>query len=171
MNKIVCFVACISFFVLSISGCGFHIRSYQDVSPALKRLTVTSLSSHGSLKDLLIQTFQGMGVTIEPRANRVLQVKNEFFSSSKNTIGTAEQLNTVTLTYTATIEIQDASGKPRLPDATFTTSTSYLQNANQILGDINTTSSLQQELMRSMVQQIMGYLSSQDVKHALSLDR
>jgi outer membrane lipopolysaccharide assembly protein LptE/RlpB len=151
-----------------ITSCGFHIRDYQELSPKLKVLSIKSNKPHSSLKDILSANFQGRGNALDSKANYTLVIRSENFSTSKNTIGTAEQLNSVGLSYNVTVVLLDNTGNEVVPETAFTSSTNYLQNANQILGDISTTSSLEHELMRNMAHQIMNYLTSQDIQRALS---
>jgi LPS-assembly lipoprotein len=168
MKQAISILGWISVFLL-ITSCGFHIRDYQNISPKLRVLSIKSENPHSSLKDLLNQSLIGTGITLDSKADYTLFIKNENFLTSKNTIGTAEQLNTVGLSYNVTIAILNKAGNEIVPEATFSNNTNYLQNANQILGDIGTTTSLEQELMRNMTHQIMSYLTSQDIQHALSI--
>jgi LPS-assembly lipoprotein len=150
---------CLAFF--SLTACGFHVRNQANLPPELKTLNVTSFDTHSNIAPLLIENLKQLGVTITPNAPNTLAIVSENFSQSRSILGTAQQLNSVNLYYTVTYKLNNAQ-------TTLTTSVTYLQNANQILGDTTMIPSLQQNLLRTMVQQILSHLSADNTRHALS---
>jgi LPS-assembly lipoprotein len=155
-------------FCLLLTACGFHIRSHTDLSPQLKVLAIENTDPHSTLTPLLSQNLKELGVTIRQEAPVTLLILNENFSQSKAVLGTAQQVNTVSLSYTVTFVLKDYTQKTLISPITLTTSTSYLQNANQILGDTTMLPSFQQELIRNMTSQILSHLSARNTAHALS---
>lgn len=147
--------------VTLLSACGFHTRTVTTLPPELRTLNVTSLVPHSDIKPLLVENLKELGVNVTPTAKNTLTIVSENFGQSKAILGTAQQLNSVTLTYTVTYQLNNTQ-------TTLTTSTSYLQNASQILGDTTVIPSLQQSLLRNMAQQILSHLAASDTHHALS---
>lgn len=150
---------CLTLFALS--ACGFHVRSQASLAPELKTLNVTSMDAHSDIKPLLVANLKQLGVNITPTAANTLSIVSENFSQSKSILGTAQQLSSVNLYYTVTYKLNNTQ-------TTLTTTSSYLQNANQILGDTTMIPSLQQSLLRDMAQQILTHLASDNTRHALS---
>ena len=165
------FICTIFFYSLvsaTINSCGFHIRNYQELPSTLKVLQITASDPHSSLQALLKKNFQGMGLILTSQAPVTLDILSENFTQSKNAIGTAQQLNTVTLYYTVTYVLKNPANQPIITPVTLTVTNNYLQNASQILGDISVTSSLQQEMMRTMSQKIFFQLGAKNTRDALS---
>lgn len=160
------FISC-----LCLTACGFHIRSKADIPPQLKILYISSVDKHSNLIPILRQNFEELGVHIvqtPQRAPYTLAILNEKFYQSKIALGTAQQINTVSMYYTVTYAITRNDHKTLVSPITLTTSTSYLQNTNQILGDMTMLPSYQQTLMRTMANQILSHLSAKNTAHALS---
>jgi LPS-assembly lipoprotein len=160
------------FLILTLSACSFHVRSKQDMPPELKTLSIENPDKRSNLTPLLSENLKELGVNVVNSENGnspvILSILNENFSQSKAILGTAQQVNNISLYYTVTYALKDKNQKLIIPSQTLTTSTSYFQNANQILGDTNLIPSLQQELMRNMVNQLLSHLAARKVQHALS---
>jgi outer membrane lipopolysaccharide assembly protein LptE/RlpB len=154
-----------------LSACGFHIRSTANIPPQLKTLYISSTDKHSMLAPLLKQNFRelGMNVVNTPQdAPITLAILSEHFSQSKTILGTAQTLNSVNMCYTVTFAVSRNDYQSLPTTMTLTTSTSYLQNASQILEDNTMLPSYQQELIRNMVSQILPHLSTRNTVHALS---
>jgi LPS-assembly lipoprotein len=166
--KFICILLLIN--CLFLTACGFHLRSSADIPAQLKILYVESAVPHSNLAPLLIQNLQSLDVHVVPRAQDApvtLEILSENFSQSKAVLGTAQQINTVNLYYTVTFTLKSRDQKTYISPVTLTTTTSYLQNATQILGDTLMLPSYQQMLMRNMVDQIIFHLSAKNVHYAL----
>ncbi len=158
-------------FCIALTACGFHIRSQTDIPPQLKTLYLSSAEKHSVLAPLLKQNLRELGVNIvksSQQAPVTFAILSENFSQSKIILGTAQTLNSVNMYYTVTFAVESNDHKTLVSPITLTTSTSYLQNSSQILGDSTMLPSYQQELMRNMVRQILSHLSARNTVHALS---
>lgn len=158
-------------FCITLSACGFHIRSTADIPPQLKILYVSSADKHSVLAPLLKQNLRELGVNVvnsPQQAPLTLAILSENFSQTKNILGTAQTLNSVNMYYTVTFAIEGNDHQSLVSPITLTTSTSYLQNSSQILGDTTMLPSYQQELIRNMISQILSHLSARNTVHALS---
>ena len=154
-----------------LTACGFHIRSTADIPPQLKTLYLSSADKHSALAPLLKQNLKELGVNVvnlPQDAPVTLAILSENFSQTKTILGTAQTLNSVNMYYTVTFAVTRNDHKSLASPITLTTTTSYLQNASQILGDTTMLPSYQQELIRNMISQILSHLSARNTVHALS---
>jgi LPS-assembly lipoprotein len=158
------------FVCLMLSACGFHIRNQADMPPQLRILTIENANVHSSLTSQLAANLESLGVTIvKPSrpAPFTLSILADSFSQTNSVLGTAQQLNTITLNYAVTFAIRDAQGHYIILPSTIISSTAYLQNASQVLGDTAAIPQLQQALIRDMIQKILAKLAAQNTRQAL----
>jgi LPS-assembly lipoprotein len=160
-----------SLLLLLMSGCTFHLRSPANLPPQLKKITIDNTNSRSSLTSQLASTLQDLGVQVtkpSQTAPIILAITNDAFSQSSSTLGTAQLLNSITLNYNVTFILRDNHGNNLTMPASITSNASYLQNANQVLGDTSAIPALQQQLVHDMIQRIIAKLSAQQVHSALT---
>lgn len=153
-----------------LTACGFHLRNQYDVPPQLNTLYVQSTHPQGNLIMQVKENLRDLNVHITNSASQApytLDITNENFSQAGNLMGTAQQVNLLTITYSVTFALKNKKQQTIAGPWVVTSSNSYLQNANQILSDSSITSSLQQQLIRSTVDKILQHLNAQDTRAKL----
>lgn len=162
----------LSFCLMGLTGCGFHFRdSRSSSSVPLKSIYVQdTANSRTGLEFALRQNLQALNIKTVAKATQsplTLTIVSDNFSQGSAILGTAQQLNALTLNYTVTIVLKNSQGENITQPRILTTSASFWQNANQILGDSAAIPALKQSLIRDMSQKILAYLNSQDTQQAL----
>ena len=157
-----------------LSGCGFHFRQENSLPPTLHFIYIDNTQSDTGLTSELTQILQGMNVHTVKNKQSVpvrLVITQDHFTQTQNLIGSAQQLNSGMLSYTVTILLQNKVGKNITTPVTLSTSVSYWQSANQILGDTTALPALKQNLVHTMTAKILAYLNADDTRQALSHDQ
>lgn len=149
-----------------LSGCGFHFRDATMTFPHIKTIYIQDeADARTGLVFSLRQNLEALGVhplDAAKNANMTLVILSDNFNQSTTPLGTAQQLNAQTLTYTVKVVLRDAQGKNHRAPTQLSTQITFWQNANQILGDTNAMQQLRQNLVRDMTHKILAYLSANE---------
>lgn len=154
----------------AVSGCGFHLRGHFPLPPQLHYLYLQTNNPYTPLsKDLrraLLTT--GIRLATYPNAAPVtLNIISDTFGQSITSIGSSQQVTTYFLTYTVIYQLTDASGHVLLCPQTIITNRTYSIASNQILADTTTLTTLQIEMRRDAIFQMLNRLRSPLVAHVL----
>ncbi|MDX2164928.1 MAG: hypothetical protein SFW07_05900 [Gammaproteobacteria bacterium] len=156
------------FLCLLLSGCGFHFRDDEAIDPPVKSIYIQdNTDSRSGLVFALRQNLQAVGVHPASKAKNariVLVILSDKLNQNATPLGTAQQLNAQTLSYSVKVALQDARGKTIKNPITLNTQITFWQNANQILGDTNAIQALKENMIRDMTQKILAYLRASEKK-------
>lgn len=156
------------FLCLLLSGCGFHFRHDEVIAPPVKSIYIQdNTDSRSGLVFALRQNLQAVGVRPVSKAKNapiVLVILSDELNQNTTPLGTAQQLNAQTLSYSVKVALQDAQGKTIKNPTTLNTQITFWQNANQILGDTNAIQALKENMIRDMTQKILAYLRANEKK-------
>jgi outer membrane lipopolysaccharide assembly protein LptE/RlpB len=154
------------FLCLLLSGCGFHFRHNEVITPPVKTIYIQdNTDSRSGLVFALRQNLQAMGVRPVNQATLspvTLVIMSDVLNQSSTPLGNAQQLNAQTLSYSVKVALQDTHGKTIKIPTTLNTQITFWQNANQILGDTNAIQSLKENMIRDMTQKILAYLRANE---------
>ena len=151
---------------LLLSSCGFHFRRDEVITPPVKTIYIQdNTDSRSGLVFALRQNLQAVGIRPVNQAKNspvTLVILSDVLDQSTTPLGTAQQLNAQTLSYTVKVALQDAHGKTIKTPTTLNTQITFWQNANQILGDTNAIQALKENMIRDMTQKILAYLRANE---------
>ncbi len=160
------FLGCL---LLSLTGCGFHLRGAESLPPELKTLFLLA-TPYAPLTLELTQTLRSAGIIIVQDvrgAPITLQIINEQFNQQLLNISANTQVTTYNLQYIVTIQLLNSDGKVIYGPMNVQTNASYAASDTQIMGD-NSQLDAQQNLMRQdAVGLIFNRLNSVDVRNAI----
>lgn len=156
---------------LSLTACGFHLRSQPPLPPELKTLYVQSDDPYGQLTLQLEQILQSMGVTIvdtSKEAPVTLKIFNEQYTTSILSESASSSTKQYTLYLIAQYEVLNNKGKILFGPKTVKEQSNYTVNENQVSSYNTQEDSLKEELQRDAVFSILMQLGSTDAVNAIS---
>lgn len=154
--------------VLLIAGCGFKLRSEKPLPPQLHSLYLVSSVPYGLLTLQLKQVIQSLGVQLiaDPKEAQVtLRIFGENYITKTLTQSASASTKEYTLYYQVQFQLEDKAGKIIYGPKLITTFRNYMVNDEQVLSSTVEQQSLQAEMQRDTMYQIINQLSSQDVEN------
>lgn len=155
-------------FLLSTAGCGFKLRNEKPLPPQLHTLYLKSTLPYGALTLQLKQVIQSLGVRLvsDPEEAQVtLAIFGEEYITKTLTQSANASTKEYTLYYQVKFQLEDKVGKVIYGPRLITTFRNYMVNDEQVLSSTVEQQSLQQEMQRDTMYQIINQLSSQDVEN------
>jgi len=159
------------FLSIYLTACGFHVRNTSNLPPQLKTIYLDNSNERSNLTGQLEQNLQELGVHVVSLPNQApvtLAIISDAFSQTSGALGTAQQLNTVTINYNVTFVLRDKNQKNIIAPISINSNTSYVQSASDIFGDTTAIPSLEQGLTRDMIEKILAYLDATKTRTALA---
>lgn len=157
--------------LLSVTGCGFHMRGYEALPPQLQHLYIQSNNPYSPLTKQLQQMLRSSGIVISSTAQAAsvtLKVLGDDNGRQITSQGVSGQLATYMLSYSVTYQLIGNDGHVIQEPQTITTTRNYVVSANQILGDLSVEQNLQNEMRRDVINQLIQRLYSKNTSQALS---
>jgi LPS-assembly lipoprotein len=157
--------------LLSLTACGFHLRGHEPLPPQLRTLYLESSDPYGEFTKQLQQVFRSIGVTLvqtSQAAPVTLQILSESTGQQFAGQGVSGLVTTYVLSANATYQLLDAHGGVVQAPQTVTTTRNYTVNSNQVLGDLNVQSGLQDDMQRDLINQLLNRLRSRGTARALA---
>ena len=157
--------------LLSLAGCGFHLRGQQELPPQLHRIYLQSYDPYSPLTKQIRQTLHTVGVVIvqQPQAAPVtLQIISEQSGQQVTGQGVSGQLTTYMLSYTMVYQLLDTQGRPLQEAQMITTTHYYSIGANQLLGDTQIQQNFQNTMRNEVIDQLLYRLNSENTRYAVT---
>lgn len=156
--------------LLLLTSCGFHLRGQTQIAPELHVLYLQTPQPYGPFAVQLRRGLRSMGIVLVDSikdAPRVLRILNDSLGQQLTAISANTQVRTYTLTYTITFQIEDCQGVIILPPQTVSTVTTYETSVIQTLGDRDVLNTVQEEMRRDAIGQIINRLNAKKSRLAL----
>lgn len=157
--------------LLFLEGCGFHLRGQTQIAPELQVLYLQTAEPYGPFAIQLKRGLQSMGIVFVNSikdAPRVLHILNDSLGQQLTAISANTQVRTYVLTYFITFQIEDAHGQVILPPQTVSTVSTYETSVIQTLGDRDVLNTVQEEMRRDAIGQIINRLNAKKSRLVLS---
>lgn len=157
MKKIVSII----FISFLLTACGFHLRGYEPISPALKTVYLETKDPYDSFTKELKHVLAAAGVQLvsKPQSNAVmLEIINTKFNRQIDNIGSSGQNTIYLLTYNITYQIRNAQGVAVQTPQTINTFRNYSAGTNQLLGDTYVEHNLHEDMQRDVIYQLLNRL-------------
>lgn len=159
-------VGLLTLILLSLSGCGFHLRGNVALAPPLQQLYLKTSDPYGELARNLQQylTLIGVHLTSSPaNATAVLTLLHESETQNLISIDITQLSRQYNLILTVSYEITTPTGRQVVPPQTVTESRTLPIQSNQILAGSNEETILYQQMRQAIVYDIVSQLSSHHV--------
>jgi LPS-assembly lipoprotein len=157
------FLLFILFFLLA--GCGFHLRGQTPIAPELQILYLKTPQPYGPFAVQLRRGLCSLGIVLVEsikNAPRVLHILDDSLGQQLTAISANTQVRTYTLTYSIAFQIEDAHGQIILPAQTVSTVSTYQTSVIQTLGDRDVLNTVQEEMRRDAIGQIINRLNAKN---------
>lgn len=158
-------------FCLFLSGCGFHLRGNNALTPEVRTLYLKTNNPYGLFEERLERTFNMYGLTFvdQPTAAPLtLQIINSNLSYFQTTVGSSSQATIYSVTYTVNMAILAANGKTIVPPQNIVSNAFLTLNPNQLLTSNNQIDILGQQLQIDVINRIVDILNSPEVEAAIT---
>lgn len=165
LKIIVAFLIC-----LLLSGCGFRLRGCEPLPLQLHVLYLTGCDPYSPLMKRLRQVFRSLRVCLVNNpcgAFVTLQILSDDFHQTSTSIGTSGEVTTYLVTYCVSYQLRDSNGRILQGPQSVTTTRSYSISSSHILGDTAALDSLQEEMQRDVIYQLLTQLRSVCTARAL----
>ncbi len=149
--------------VLLLSGCGFHLKGYQQATPNLDGLYIQGDAGRASLAAMLRQELSASGAKLaasEAAARHHLQVLKdqiEYRALSVDANGKALEYE---LKLTVEYQVTAATGEQRIEPQSLQVLRQLIYNGTEELGRRNEAALVQQEVRRNLAGQILRQLQA-----------
>jgi LPS-assembly lipoprotein len=152
--------------LLTLGGCGFHLRGETQLAPALHSLYIQSIDPYGVLVKELEQSLKMSKVKIaasSAEAESTLVISNDSTAQDLLSVGGTQQTRQYKLSVIVVFYVNDAKGRTILEPQSLTESRVITIQSNQILGSSNEANLYFQQMRRTLASAIMYRLSSRQV--------
>lgn len=163
-------IGVVGFFLLQLAACGFHLRGQEPLPPQLKHLYLQTGNPYDPLAKELETVLRSAGVVLVQDAQDApvtLQILSAGMSQQITGQGASGQLTAYLLSYSVTYQLLDVHGRVIQEPQTVTTTRPYSISANQVLGDTSVHQSLQNDMRRDAVGQLIYRLHAKKALQAL----
>ena len=152
---------CSLLLTMLLSGCGFQLRGYNQTLP-FYTLYLESNPPYTNFSKELRQTLKAMKVSVysSPPAPITLQVLSQNFTRTVTSLGNAGQTTTYLLSFTVLFQVLDRANHILLPPQQVRATRNFSITSNQLSGDFNTQTDLEEDMQRDAIQQLLTRLTS-----------
>lgn len=154
--------------VLSVFGCGFHLRGGAELPPSVQTLSVQAGNPYSELAGDLRRAFQSSGVRLvdEPReADAVVRILGENTGRRVVSVSSGGKVREYELLYTVTFNTTDGQGRETIAPQSITQNREYTFDETAVLGTAEEEALLYRDMQQQAVRQILqrvqaGYISA-----------
>lgn len=151
-------------------NCGFHLRGYAPLPPALKLLYIDAPQPYTKFYGVLVQTLEARGVkvvTTPADALFKLRIISEIDSKSDGSVSAATNTRQYSLQYGIRYEITTRQGTVVVPPQQIVTSQTLTVNIDAMLASDSEEETMKEEMRLDVSYQLLTRLSSPQVMNAL----
>jgi LPS-assembly lipoprotein len=156
--------------LISLSACGFHLRSYNELPPAMHTLYLQTENPYGSFEASLRYNLRTSGVILVDAANKApitLKISKPLQTNSNLATGPSSQARTYSISYEVTFSLANAQGENLLPPQTLNTSRNLILSANQLPQSNNQIDILNRDMEQDIINRLQNRLRSKQIIAAL----
>lgn len=147
--------------LLSLSGCGFHLRGTVDYPPAMKTTYIEGSLTSVMVRDLRL-SLEASGARVvnsADAAGATLHILSETFDRRVLSVQSNAQVSEYELIYRVQYSVTRADGAQLLAPQDIQVSRDYRYDPNQVLGSTSEESLLREEMQRDAAQLILRHLA------------
>ncbi|RDZ29047.1 LPS assembly lipoprotein LptE [Lysobacter silvisoli] len=138
---------------LTLSACGFHLRSAMTLPPDLGPVRVVSVDRYSPLAESLAQALTRAGAvpaTPETESAAVLDLLSERWGDTPVALDQLGRTQEYSLRYAVIFELRKSDGTPLVPRQTIELARDYVSNPTNSIGTEGEREVLQREMRREM---------------------
>ncbi|EKE01351.1 MAG: hypothetical protein ACD_21C00156G0018 [uncultured bacterium] len=154
-----------------LTSCGFTLRTAKSMPPQLHKIYYQADNPYGQFEVTLKKVLKSSNVALLTNTNNIapiLHVTSNYNTPSTTSSISSAEARTYTLTYSATISINCASGKPLLAPQTVSVSRSIILQPNEILEISPQTETAKREMCQELSTKVLNILCAPKTFQALS---
>lgn len=143
--------------ILSLAGCGFHLREGISVPTQFGAVRVVSVDRFSPLAESLAQTFERGGATVvrDGEAGAVLDILAEQWGDTPISVDAFGRAQEFSLRYAVIFEFRRADGTVLVPRQTIELARDYVSNPVNSIGTEGEREILGRELRREMAASVV----------------
>ncbi len=161
MTQRLTFAVCIAL-IVSLAGCGFHLRGSTTISPEFHTLYIQGVNMQQGLGYELKQTLRQNGVRIidayQPSA-AVLTILSHQFDKRVLSVGRDARVSEYALYGQLRYTLTDAKGQTRIAPESLDATRDYQFQQGQVLGSEQEEAQLRQAINQELVQRLLRRLA------------
>jgi LPS-assembly lipoprotein len=147
--------------IVTLSGCGFHLKQQNALSPQLHALAISPSKPWDSFQALLRRHLETAGASFERHeAHSTIKLSDVALTESVIAFGPDGQVYRARLDYTVHFSVEDSKSKILLPDQTVLIRRDYRINPNSKLSSDAEKEVITQEMRRDAVDQVIQRLTN-----------
>lgn len=160
----------LTFVLVILASCGFHLRGQTDFPPQLNPLYIDSQQPYGPFERILRQSFSKSNINVVQSANEAnatLKIISSTITQSSAAISPNNQILQYNLVLTIAYSILDRQGKVVVTQSVATTK-SFTANSNQMLGTNTQQNSIEITMRHDAAFLLTSQLTSTQTRDALN---
>jgi LPS-assembly lipoprotein len=163
----------ISFIILTLSACGFHLRTPVELPSELKLIYIESDQPYAPFEQVLRRQLQESHIQLVNNPNpesATLKIISRSLTTSLISISTSTATSQYNLTFSITYQLLDRNNNIIIPASTLSSANTYSASNSQMLGASNQQDILAVSLRKNVIFLLMNRLASQEVHQLLEKD-
>jgi LPS-assembly lipoprotein len=157
--------------MLSLTGCGFHLRGHEEIPVVLQKIYIQSDTPFATFEQVLRDSLRSYNIQLvdtPSQANVILNITNVALNSIAGSVSSDLTLRQYTLNYQITYQVLSPKGKVILPTNVVISTTTFTSNMSQMmLSSKNSTEQYMTALQHDAVFRLMTQLLSTDSRERL----
>ena len=169
-TKAFAIVLAVFFLVIPLlTGCGFTAQNLHKLPPELKRVYYSSDRPYASFNVAMVKRLKVSQVTLlqQPKKNALILYLSHSYSSNKEEQMSSAQARICTVSYTATLIIDDFYGNHIVGPNTLTVSRSVILQPNELFESTSQIPIVKNELQEELINKIFNILMSSKTELAI----
>lgn len=154
---------CIVIYVISLlTACGFHLRGMADIPAWLTQVSIVIEQAHHDLAGMLKDQLQAYNISLAAspaQANFLLIIENDAVRQQITSVSASTTPRQYQLFYTVNFKLIRRNGEVIIPETAVVISRQLTVNNNRILGSDAEELTIQKEMRRDAVLQILSRLN------------
>jgi LPS-assembly lipoprotein len=153
--------------LLSLSGCGFTVRSQASFPPQFSTLYFDSETPYSQFESALKKKLRTAGITFTDDATKapyILRLSPTLFAQTSDAVGsTSTQARIYHLTMASTFSVSDRKGSIILPPQTVSHTQDLTLNTNEIFDTSTQVDVTKQNMQQILITKVLDILSSRRI--------
>lgn len=157
--------------IISITGCGYHLRGSIPLATPLYKLYLETNDPYGQLTRYLKQFLKISGVTLVEKpenSTAILVILHETTSQQLLGMSGTQQTRQYNLILNVAFQITDPLGKVLVPPQTVVETRSFTIKSDQILAGSNEANNLYNQMRLAIIYDMMARLGSKEITRLLT---
>ncbi len=153
----------VSLLLLTLAGCGFHLRSAADLSSNIKVLRIDGISSERGIGLTLKRALMANGVVVVDKLNNeasILKVVDHEFDRRVLSVGSSAKVSEYELYAKLVFTVLDKDGNILADQQAVQAQRDYQFNEDEVLGRESEEQYLREQLDQQLIQSVMRRLSA-----------